>query len=223
MMISIVIGEDHDIMRQGIAALLENSLGARVVGDTGDGLDVLPLVEQHEPDLLILDLSMPGLNGLDVLRQINRRAPATTTIVLSMHGEDPYVVEALALGAAGYVLKGAHADELLRAVRTVVQGKRYLSSDLPEHLRQSATHAAQTSTRYENLTDREREVLQLIAEGLTSREIGERLFISHRTVEKHRQNLMAKLEVNNTAEIVRFALQRGLVPATAPFPLESAA
>lgn len=216
MMISVAIAEDHDIMRQGIGALLAHECGARIVGDTGDGLAVLPLVREHAPDVLILDLSMPGLNGLDVLRKIREHEPATRTIVLSMHSEDAYVVEALALGASGYVLKGSDADELLDAIRDVVNGKQYLSSALPAHLRDAATDAARVGSRYDALTDREREVLHLTAEGLTSREIGERLFISHRTVEKHRQNMMAKLELRNTAEVVQFALQRGLLPSVAP-------
>jgi DNA-binding NarL/FixJ family response regulator len=222
MMITVVIAEDHDIMRQGVGTLLADRFGARVVADTGDGLDVLPLVEAHAPDVLVLDLSMPGLNGLDVLRQVERRAPDTRTVVLSMHSEDAYVLEALSLGASGYVLKGACADELIEAVRAAVHGGTYLSHALPERLLESLNDASFQGSRYEILTDREREVLQLTAEGLTSREVGERLFISHRTVEKHRQNLMAKLELSNTAEIVQFALRRGLIPLAPPSRADAA-
>jgi len=212
MLLTIVVAEDHDITRHGIGQLLSSSLGARVAAETDSGLDVVKLVQEHSPDLLITDLSLPGLNGLDLLRQLRGVNPHMKRVILSMHADDSYVVEALRLGADGYVLKGANASELLEAVRTVVSGRTYLSSSLPDVVRGENVHMDSPADRVDLLSDREREVLQLMAEGLTSREIGDSLFISHRTVEKHRQNMMAKLELNSIAGVVRFALGRGLIP-----------
>ena len=211
---TVVIAEDHAITRQGLRILLERHLDATVVGEAEDGLAAMRLVEAQEPELLILDLSLPGLNGLDVLEQVQRRVPQTRAIVLSMYGEDQYVIQALKSGALAYVLKGSAADELIAAAEQVLQGRLYLSSELPESLRERARQANGEilESRYASLTEREREVLQLVAEGYTSQEIGDRLFISRRTVDKHRENLMAKLELRNQAELVRYALQRGLIP-----------
>lgn len=214
MLIRVVIAEDHVITRQGLRTLLESRVDARVAADTGDGLKVVPLVQEHAPDLLILDLGLPGLNGLDALRHLSREMPHTQVIILSMHEEDSYVIESIRLGARGYVLKGAAANELLDAVRSVVRGERYLSNALSPTLIDDALDLAANATadRYDTLTEREREVLHLTAQGYTSREVGDRLYISHRTVEKHRQNLMAKLNLSNLAEIVQFSLRRGLLP-----------
>ena len=221
MPLSIIVAEDHAITRQGLQAVLETRLDARVVAETGDGLDVVPLVEAHAPDVLILDLALPGLNGLDVLRRVERGHAGTEVVVLSMHSADSYVVRALHSGASAYVLKGAPTDELIDAVHAVRRGEVYLSSSLPEALRSASVEdVSDAGGRYEMLTDREREVLQLIAEGYTSQEIGERLFISRRTVDKHRENLMAKLELHNHTELVRFALQRGLIPLDPPDGLD---
>lgn len=220
MSLSIIIAEDHAITRQGLKAVLEERLDARVVAETGDGLAVVALVEQHAPGVLILDLALPGLNGLDVLRRVERCCPDTAVVVVSMHSADSYVVRALHSGAAAYVLKGAPTDELIDAVHAVRCGEVYLSTSLPETLAAAPNDAVHEGDggRYEMLTDREREVLQLIAEGYTSSEIGDRLFISRRTVDKHRENLMAKLELQNRTALIRFALQRGLIPLDPPDP-----
>jgi DNA-binding NarL/FixJ family response regulator len=210
MLLSAVIAEDHDITREGIRAVLNQHTQARIVDAVSDGLAVVPAVEAHEPDVLVMDLSMPGLSGLDVLRTLRRRQPDTKVVVLSMHSDDSYILEALALGASAYVLKGESATELIEAVREVIRGRRYLSPSLSQQLLDAATGDGVVRDRYDTLTDREREVLQLSAEGLTSREVGERLFISHRTVEKHRQNIMAKLGLRNLAELVQYALERGV-------------
>lgn len=211
---TVVIAEDHAVTRHGLRAIVEDRFGARVVGATGDGLAVLDLVKEEQPDILILDLLLPGLNGLDVLQRMHRQHSKVHVVVLSMHSDERYVIRALALGASAYVLKGAAATDLVEALEAVEDGTRFLSPALPESLVELAEEdASQTpGDRYEMLTDREREVLQLVAEGLTSQEVGERLFISRRTVEKHRENLMAKLELRNYAELVRYALQRGLIP-----------
>jgi DNA-binding NarL/FixJ family response regulator len=211
MLISALIVEDHDVTRQGLQHLLENQLEARVVDTTGDGLEAISLLEEHEPDLLVLDLGLPGLNGLDILRRIRSLDLATKVVVLSMHGEDSYVTEAFQLGAKGYVLKGSPLSELTDAIRAAMTGEKYVSSDLSEDLITPDSTGSTVEDRYQTLTDREREVLQLTAEGNTSREIGERLGISHRTVEKHRENIQAKLELRNTVEMAAYAHQRGLL------------
>jgi DNA-binding NarL/FixJ family response regulator len=211
MLISALIVEDHDVTRQGLQHLLENQLEARVVDTTGDGLEAISLLKEHEPDLLVLDLGLPGLNGLDILRRIRSLDLPTKVVVLSMHGEDSYVTEAFQLGAQGYVLKGSPLSELTEAIQTTFKGQKYVSSDLSEDLIATDPAESTVDDRYQTLTDREREVLQLTAEGNTSREIGERLGISHRTVEKHRENIQAKLELRNTVEMAAYAHQRGLL------------
>ncbi len=211
MLISAIIVEDHDVTRQGLEHLLTNQLEARVIDTTGDGLEAISLLKEHEPDLLILDLGLPSLNGLDVLRKIRRLDLATKVVVLSMHGEDSYVSEAFQLGAHAYVLKGSPLDELLEGIQVVMKGEKYVSSDLSEDLITAQRSESEIQSRFETLTDRERQVLQLTAEGHTSREAGERLNISHRTVEKHRENIQAKLELRNTVEMAAYAHQRGLV------------
>lgn len=209
MPLSVLIAEDHDITRQGLRTLLTSRLDASVVGMTGDGLQVVPLLKKYEPDLLVLDLGLPHLNGLDILRKIQNHNLSTEVIVLSMHDHDSYVLEAFQLGASGYVLKGSPLDELSEAVQTVVNGNRYLSSALPEEL--LCEQSASTSHPVQALTEREREVLQLTAEGYTSREIGEKLHISHRTVEKHRENIQTKLDLKNAVEMTSYAHQNGLL------------
>jgi len=213
MFASTVIVEDHDLTRQGIRSLLENRLNATVVAMTGDGLEAFPLVQEYEPDLLVLDLGLPHLNGLEVLRKIQKKDLSVRVVVLSMHGEETYVRKAFELGAASYVLKGAPLEEIVSAVRVAVSGDRYISQGLSEEWLDSVQSAADASVdRYEILTEREREVLQLTAEGYTGPEIGNRLHISPRTVEKHRENLQAKLELRNVVEMAAYAHQRGLIP-----------
>jgi two-component system response regulator NreC len=172
------------------------------------------MVERLEPDVLVLDLMMPGLNGMEVARQVARRVPHTRVVILSMHSNEAYVLEALRAGAMAYVLKESGADELVQAIREVAAGRRYLSPPFSEHTigayRQKAEGAPLDP--YHKLTFREREVLQLTAEGLSGGEISEKLFISPRTVESHRANLMRKLNVRNQKELIRYALQRGIAP-----------
>jgi len=211
MLVSALIVEDHDVTRQGLEQLVENQLDARLVGSTGDGLEAIPLLREHEPDLLILDLGLPSLNGLDILRKIQSLDLETTVVVLSMHGDDSYVTEAFQLGAKAYVLKGSPLDELTEAIESVMRGEKYVSSDLSEDLIAAEHTADEVHDRYQTLTDREREVLQLTAEGYTSREVGDRLNISHRTVEKHRENIQAKLELRNSVEMAAYVHRRGLM------------
>jgi DNA-binding NarL/FixJ family response regulator len=192
--------------------LLEGEPNFKVVGEAGDGLEALLLIERLKPNILVVDMMMPGLNGLEVLRQIKQISPNTRSIVLSMQSADAYVIEALKNGAAGYVLKETGPSELVNAVREVTQGKQYLSIKLSERLQGSARKIMDTpSDIYETLTTREREILQMTAEGRTSQEVGDKLVISPRTVEVHRSNLMNKLGLHNQTELIRFAIKRGIL------------
>ena len=211
-MITILLADDHSIVRQGLRALLEVEPDFCIVGEAADGLEVTQLIEYLQPDVLVLDLMMPGLDGLEVTRRVNQRSPQTRVIILSMYGNEAYVVEVLRNGAAGYVLKKSTADELVRALRAVVAGQRYLSPPLSEQTIETYMQKADESTQdlYDLLTTREREVLYLVAEGHTNAEIAARLFISPRTVEMHRANLMRKLDLRSQADLIRYALRRGI-------------
>ena len=212
-MTSIVLADDHHVVRQGLRALLEAQPDFRLIGEAGDGLHTLQLVEQLHPDVLIMDLMMPGLNGLEVTRQVSQRSPGTRVVILSMHSNEAYVLEALRNGAAGYVLKDSSAADLVQAVREVVTGRRYLSPPLSERAIEAYLQKATSANldAYETLTTREREVLLLTAEGYSNADIAERLSISPRTAETHRANMMHKLGLKTYPELVRFAMREGLV------------
>lgn len=213
-MTSIVLAEDHQVVRQGLRALLEAQPDFRLIGEAGDGLHTLQLVEHLHPDVLIVDLMMPGLNGLEVTRQVSQRSPGTRVVILSMHSNEAYVLEALRNGAAGYVLKDSSAADLVQAVREVVAGRRYLSSPLSERAIEAYLQRATSASMdaYETLTTREREVLQLTAEGYSNADIAERLSISPRTAETHRANMMHKLGLRTQTDLIRYALRRGILP-----------
>jgi DNA-binding NarL/FixJ family response regulator len=193
--------------------LFEGEPEFRVVGEAKDGAEALQLVERLKPNIVIVDMMMPGLNGLEVLRRIKNISPDTRAIVLSMQSADAYVIEALKNGAAGYVLKDSGPSELANAVREVTQGNHFLSAKLSERLQASKGSSMDTpSDDYESLTTREREILQMTAEGLTSTEIANQLKISPRTVELHRRNLTGKLGIKRQADLIRFAIKRGILP-----------
>lgn len=213
-MINIVLAEDHDLVREGLRSVLESDREFNVVAETGDGLEVSRLVEQKLPDILILDLMLPGLHGLEILQRIRERDLRTQVIVVSMYDHELYVRQSIRSGAAGYVLKNSPATHLKEGIRTVISGSRYLDPNLPDDvLRQNGEENDSEADLdpYSFLTSREREVLQLVVEGLTMRETGERLSISPRTVEKHRASLMNKLGVDNQSELVRYAVYKGLL------------
>jgi DNA-binding NarL/FixJ family response regulator len=214
MSVTIVLADDHQMMRQGLRMVLEAQEHFQVVAEAGNGLDTITLVERFHPCVLIVDVMMPGLNGLEVTRQVRQRVSRTRVIVLSMYSNEAYVLEALRHGAAGYVLKEAHADELVHAVHEVVAGRRYLSPPLSERAIEAYLQKAQDTglDPYETLTSRERQVLQLAAEGRTNGDIAAALYISPRTVETHRANMMRKLALHTQADMIRYALQRGLLP-----------
>lgn len=202
------------MVRQALKVLLESDPEFEIVGETDDGLETVSLVDKLRPDVLLLDLIMPGLNGLEVARQVSQRSPEVRIVVLSMHADEEYVLEALGNGAMGYVLKDSSASELVDAIKSVVKGQRYLSSRLNERaIEYYAQSAGSVPLRpYDRLTNREREVLQLSAEGQSIPEIGRKLSISARTAETHRANVMRKLGMHTQAELIRFALRRGLLP-----------
>jgi len=213
-MISILLADDHPVVRRGLRALLEAVPDFRVAGETGDGLEAVRLVEELRPQVLILDLMMPGVGGLEVVRQVNHRFPVTRVVILSMHANEAYVVEALRNGASGYVLKDAGGGELVQAVRAVVAGGRYLSPPLSERAIAAYVERAKSAPLdpVGELTTREREVLGLAAEGQSSADIAARLGISPRTAETHRANLMGKLGLHNQTDLVRFAIRQGILP-----------
>lgn len=216
-MATIVLADDHPIVRQGIRAVLEEEPDCKVIGEAEDGLEAVEMVERLKPDVLIVDVMMPRLSGLEVTRRVCQRGSRTRVVVLSMHSNEPYVLEALRNGAMAYVLKTAPTDSLLLAVRTAIRGQRYLSPPLTERAIavyiQSASQDSVQTDRYEMLTPREREIFHLAADGLTNSSIAERLSISPRTAETHRSNLMRKLELRSQADLLRYAMQRGIIQA----------
>jgi len=212
-MIRLVLVEDHEVVRQGLRGLLAAEADFQIVGETGDGLAAVPLVERLRPDVLVLDLMLPGRPGLDVLRDVRQRAPETRVVILSMHTNEGYVLNALQAGAVGYVLKKSGANELLAAIRAAAGGGRYLSPPLSEVAIEAYVERSRaTPDPYQTLTAREREVLHLMVEGLTSAEMAGRLVISHRTVEMHRSRVMHKLSLDNKTDLIRYAIKKGLLP-----------
>jgi two-component system response regulator NreC len=213
-MITVVLADDHQIVRQGLHALLEAEPDLSIVGEVGDGLEAVDLVERLQPDVLIVDLMMPGLNGLEVTRQVRKRSRLTYVIILSMHDNEAYVLEGLRNGAAGYVLKESNSTDLVKAIQEVTAGRRFLSPPLSERAIEIYMQKVQTGALdpYETLTTREREILHLAVEGYSYKEIGTRLSISPRTAETHRANMMRKLGLSNQTELIRYAFQRGVIP-----------
>jgi len=213
-MTTIALADDHQVVRNGLRVLLEAEPDFSVVGEAGDGLEAVRLVERLQPDVLVLDLMMPGLNGLEVARQVSQRSPQTRVVILSMYDNEAYVLEALRAGAAAYVPKESTSAELVRAIREAVAGRRYLSPPLSERAIEIYMQRAESAALdpYETLTAREREVLHLVAEGHTNAEIAARLFVSPRTIETHRANLMRKLGLHTQTDLIRYALRRGILP-----------
>lgn len=210
---SIVLAEDHALVREGIKSLIENTPGLAVVGEAADGIALLRLLDRIHPRMVILDIAMPGLRGLEAAREIQARHPDIRILFLSMHRRREFLSMALAAGAKGYLLKEDSCEELIAAIEEIRKGRTYLSRKLamafPTEIigicRGNGTIAADPLTR------REREVLQLIAEGHTDREIGEKLFISLRTAQRHHGNIRRKLSLKRTADIVKYAIARGYV------------
>ncbi len=212
--ITIVVADDHHVVRQGLRALIEAEANLAIVGEASDGLETVKMVERLKPNVLVIDVMMPGLNGLEVTRQVAQHSPQTKVIILSMYSNEAYVLEALRNGASGYVLKNSDATDLLQAVHAVSAGQRYLSSPLSDRAIEAYVEKADSIPfdLYETLTTREREVLHLAAGGHTTAEAAARLGISPRTAEAHRANLMRKLGLRTQTDLIRYALQRGILP-----------
>jgi DNA-binding NarL/FixJ family response regulator len=213
-MTTVLLADDHQVLREALRFLLEAQPDFHIIAETGDGLEAVALVEKHRPDVLLVDMMMPGLNGLEVARRAKRLFPAGKVIVLSMYDAENYVVEALAAGVDAYVLKQSSSQELLAAIRQVMAGGVYLSPSLNERAVQAyirQAHDARRADPFDLLSDREREVLQLAAEGLSNPQIAERLSLSPRTVEMHRFHLMRKLGLKTQTDLVKYAVRRGIV------------
>jgi DNA-binding NarL/FixJ family response regulator len=213
-MIRVLIADDHGIVRQGTRSLLEKESDIEVVGEVEDGRAAVEKTAEWNPNVVVMDIAMPRLNGLDAASQIVRRYPATEVIILSMHQEEDYLVRALAAGVRGYLLKETAQLDLVRAVRSVVQQKAFFSPTIAQMLAEDYTRQLQKKKiedSYELLTDRERETLQLIAEGKSNKEAAAALAVSPYTIETHRNNLMQKLNLHNTAEIVLYAVRKKII------------
>jgi len=204
----VLIADDHPLIRQGLRTLLEQN-GFTVVGEAADGREATQLAQELEPDVAVLDLAMPLLNGLDAAREITRASRRTKTIVVTVHTADQYVLAALQAGVRGYVLKSQATAELVQAIQEVMRGGRYLSPGISEAVVQA--YLGKTDLPSDPLTSREREVLHLIAEGKKTKEIAGLLGVSVKTIESHRTRLMEKLDIRQTAGLVRYAIRRGLI------------
>ena len=211
---SIVLADDHTIMREGLRALLTADSNLEVVGEARDGREAVRCVERLGPDLLLMDLSMPRMSGMDAIREIKKRYPETKIIALTVHKTEEYLLSTLQAGADGFVLKDATHGELITAIKNVMGGKSYLSPGVSEKIIEGylkGKKSIQSLSSWESLSQREREVLKLIAEGYKNKEIAEDLCISLKTVEKHRANLMKKLDLHNAAALTVYAVDKGLV------------
>lgn len=210
----IVIAEDHTILRDGLRALISSQNNLEVIGEAGDGREAVRIVDNLEPDLLLIDLSMPKMNGIEAIKEIKNQHPDIKVIILTVHKSDEYIFASLKAGANGYMLKDASQNELLQAIQYVLNGKSFISPSISDRVIDAYLNAAPKDTTFsvlDNLTSREREILKLIAEGYTNKQIADHLCISLKTVEKHRANLMNKLDLRNTAALTTFAIENGLV------------
>jgi two-component system, NarL family, response regulator NreC len=210
----ILLADDHTVVRQGLRKVLEARPEWQVVAEAGDGREAVRLAEETQPDVAILDVAMPLLNGIDAVRQIARKVPGTRMLVLSMHADEAYVTQMLRAGAAGYLLKDSADVDLLKAVDVVSAGKSFFSPAIArviadDYVRHLADRGA--TDRFELLSEREREIFQLIAEGKTNKEIAAMLYVSPSTVDTHRSRIMEKLDVHSAAEIVLYAVRKGVI------------
>ncbi len=211
---TLVVADDHTLMRQGLCKILEEQPEWQVVGQASHGRDAVKMVLDLEPTVAILDIGMPQLNGIEATRQLSRRLPNLHVLILSMHAEEAYITQALRAGAQGYLLKDSADVELINAVRSVAAGKSYFSPAVARvMLDDYVRHLAQKGIvdRYDSLSEREREIFQLIAEGHSNKAIAEILSVSPATVETHRAHIFQKLDVHNTAELVIYAVRRGVI------------
>jgi DNA-binding NarL/FixJ family response regulator len=210
----VLVADDHGIVRRGLRSLLETADDVEIVGEAADGLEALRLCEEHRPDVLIVDIGMPKLNGIEVAARNQKFERPAHVIILSMHSDESYIIRALAAGARAYLLKDATDEDLLPALRAVASGKPFFSPAVTEVLVEDYVRRLQArglTDSYHLLTDREKEVLQLLAEGRSNKEVATLLDLGLSTVETHRANLMQKLNLHNTAEIVLYAVRKGII------------
>jgi len=210
----VVIVEDHKLFREGLKSLLFDKEGLEVVGEAGDGIEAIRTVKRCRPDLILLDLSMPKMNGISVMKEIKGQFPEIKIMALTIHESDQYVLEAFDAGADGYCLKDAGRNELMVAVDSVLQGKRYISPSISDNVLEgylTGRKKLKSKTSWDTITQREREVLKLLGEGFQNKEISDMLHISVKTVEKHRANIMNKLDLHNAAALTAYAIEHGLV------------
>lgn len=210
----ILLADDHGIVRRGLRSLLESEPGVEVVGEAADGLEALRLATETAPDILILDVAMPKMNGIEVASRVQKLDRAPRVIILSMHTDESYIIRALAAGARGYLLKEATDEDLIPAIRSVMAGKPFFSPAVAAVLMEDYVRQLQSrglTDSYHLLTDREKQVLQLLAEGRSNKEAATLLDLGVSTIETHRANLMQKLNLHNTAEIVLYAVRKGII------------
>jgi DNA-binding NarL/FixJ family response regulator len=222
--IGILLVEDHNLVRQALRALLAAEVDIQVVGEARNGRDAIQLVRKLRPDVVVMDIAMPLLNGVQATRQILSLCPTMKVLILSAHGEDEYVEQAIEAGAAGYVVKESAASLLVKAIREVHRGGAYFSPSISKRLgdvhERWIAHGGRPGRKATRLTSREQEVLQLIAEGMANKETAAHLGISIKTVEKHRQHLKAKLGIHDTAGLTRYALSAGIIETRGPITLD---
>jgi two-component system response regulator NreC len=210
--ITVLLAEDHTIVRQGLRSLLDNEPEIEVVGEAADGQEAIRKTEQLRPEVVVMDITMPVLNGLEATRQIKKLFPAVKVVVLTVHSTEEHIFQILRAGASGYVVKQGAVPELIQAIQAAFRGETYLSPSISRQvIDEYGRRAEATVNRYDRLTDREREVLQLIAEGRTSREMASRLHVTVKTVEAHRAHLMDKLGLHTIADLTRYALRKGMI------------
>jgi len=210
----IVIAEDHQLFRDGLKSMLNKRDDIEVIGEAEDGIEAVKLIRKLKPDLVLLDLSMPKMGGISVLKDVKRELPDTRILLLTIHEADQYVLEAFEAGADGYCIKDSSRQELMLAIDSVLQGKTYISPGISDQVMEgflSNRKRLKEKTSWDTVTQREREVLKLLAEGHSNKEIGELLHISVKTVEKHRANLIDKLDLHNVAKLTAYAIKQGLV------------
>jgi DNA-binding NarL/FixJ family response regulator len=210
--IRLLLVDDHQLVRAGIQALLRGLAGVEVVAEAGDGREALRLLAVHHPDVVLMDIMMPGMNGLEATARIAKDFPQTRVIMLSVNTSEEYVLQAMRAGAAGYLLKNIRPDELETAIRAVARGERYLTAAVSKHVIDAYLHrVGPEASSLDRLTPRQREVLQLVAEGATTKEIGRKLGVSVKTAEMHRGQLMEALGIHDVAGLVRYAIRMGVI------------
>lgn len=214
--ISVLLIDDHQIFRDGIQSLLSGVRGIRVVSVASDGAEALQMIEDYDPDILLLDLTLPGMSGFDILDTIGETYGIKKVLILSMHIEEEYILKALKKGVMGYLPKqDTNREELINAIRSIYKGKEYFGDTISKIIREYSLNQADTDSKevseYEKLTKREKEILKLVVEGLSNQEIARKLFLSLRTIETHKNNLMHKLNMKNTVELVKYAIKTNLL------------